>query len=99
MQHQSSVVYSEQLSKILIFFSWNLVLLELTNIYSPPTPKKRTLTPYDAVTKFTSMLLKKITTGLILSSFLTLEFTVPDHDGGRPMEVNACILITHMVYL
>ncbi len=24
---------------------------------------------------------------------------VPDHDGGRPMEVNACILITHMVYL
>ncbi len=25
--------------------------------------------------------------------------TVPDHDGGRPMEVNACILITHMVYL
>jgi hypothetical protein len=32
------------------------------------------------------------------------EFTptwigVPDHDGGWPMEVNACILITHMVYL
>jgi hypothetical protein len=25
--------------------------------------------------------------------------TVPDHDGGRPMEVNACILITHMFYL
>jgi translation initiation factor 2B subunit (eIF-2B alpha/beta/delta family) len=25
--------------------------------------------------------------------------TVPNHDGGRPMEVNACILITHMVYL
>ncbi len=25
--------------------------------------------------------------------------TVPDHDGGRPMEVNACILIAHMVYL
>ncbi len=25
--------------------------------------------------------------------------SVPDHDGGRPMEVNACILITHMVYL
>jgi hypothetical protein len=25
--------------------------------------------------------------------------TVPDHDGGRPIEVNACILITHMVYL
>ncbi len=24
---------------------------------------------------------------------------VPDHDGGRQMEVNACILITHMVYL
>jgi hypothetical protein len=24
---------------------------------------------------------------------------VPDHDGGRPTEVNACILITHMVYL
>ncbi len=23
--------------------------------------------------------------------------SVPDHDGGRPMEVNACILITHMV--
>ncbi len=23
----------------------------------------------------------------------------PDHDGGQPMEVNACILITHMVYL
>jgi hypothetical protein len=25
--------------------------------------------------------------------------SVPDHDGGRPIEVNACILITHMVYL
>jgi hypothetical protein len=25
--------------------------------------------------------------------------TVPDHDGGQPMEVNACILTTHMVYL
>ncbi len=24
---------------------------------------------------------------------------IPDHDGGRPMEVNACILTTHMVYL
>jgi hypothetical protein len=24
---------------------------------------------------------------------------VPDHDGGRPIKVNACILITHMVYL
>jgi hypothetical protein len=24
---------------------------------------------------------------------------VPDHDGGRPMEVNACILIIHMVYI
>ncbi len=22
---------------------------------------------------------------------------VPDHDGGRPIEVNACILITHRV--
>jgi hypothetical protein len=28
-----------------------------------------------------------------------LKIVVPDHDGGRPMEVNACILITHMVYL
>jgi hypothetical protein len=27
------------------------------------------------------------------------DIGVPDHDGGRPMEVNACILITHMVYL
>jgi hypothetical protein len=25
--------------------------------------------------------------------------SVPDHDGGRPMEAKACILITHMVYL
>ncbi len=25
--------------------------------------------------------------------------SVPDHDGGRPIEVNTCILITHMVYL
>ncbi len=25
--------------------------------------------------------------------------SVPDHDRGRPIEVNACILITHMVYL
>jgi hypothetical protein len=24
---------------------------------------------------------------------------VPDQDGGQPMEVNACILITHIVYL
>jgi hypothetical protein len=29
----------------------------------------------------------------------SVRFIVPDHDGGRPMEVNACILITHMVYL
>jgi hypothetical protein len=28
-----------------------------------------------------------------------LAITVPNHDGGRPMEVNACILTTHMVYL
>jgi hypothetical protein len=27
------------------------------------------------------------------------DVVVPDHDGGRPMEVNACILTTHMVYL
>ncbi len=27
------------------------------------------------------------------------NLNVPDHDRGRPMEVNACILITHMVYL
>jgi hypothetical protein len=27
------------------------------------------------------------------------DIIVPDHDGGRPTEVNACILITHMVYL
>jgi hypothetical protein len=27
------------------------------------------------------------------------RISVPDHDGGRPIEVNACILITHMVYL
>jgi hypothetical protein len=30
---------------------------------------------------------------------LSPELLVPDHDGGRPIEVNACILITHMVYL
>jgi hypothetical protein len=29
----------------------------------------------------------------------SVTWSVPDHDGGRPMEVNACILITHMVYL
>jgi hypothetical protein len=28
-----------------------------------------------------------------------ITVVVPDHDGGRPIEVNACILITHMVYL
>ncbi len=27
-----------------------------------------------------------------------IQEVVPDHDGGRPTEVNACILITHMVY-
>ncbi len=31
--------------------------------------------------------------------YCLLIVPVPDHDGGRPMEVNACILITHMVYL
>ncbi len=35
--------------------------------------------------------------GMYLDEHLTVS--VPDHDGGRPMEVNACILITHMVYL
>ncbi len=32
-------------------------------------------------------------------STLPLIVIVPDHNGGRPIEVNACILITHMVYL
>ncbi len=26
-------------------------------------------------------------------------FTVPDHDGGRPKQINAWFLYTHMVYL
>jgi hypothetical protein len=43
------------------------------------------------------------TINLILAFFslgaIFLAGTVPDHNGGRPMEVNACILITHMVYL
>jgi hypothetical protein len=29
----------------------------------------------------------------------TRTIPVHDHDGGRPIEVNECILITHMVYL
>jgi hypothetical protein len=33
------------------------------------------------------------------SSCPVMVVLVPDHDGGRPMEVNACILITHMVHL
>jgi hypothetical protein len=37
------------------------------------------------------------------AAYLSREYAgigiVPDHDGGRPIEVNACILITHMVYL
>ncbi len=35
------------------------------------------------------------------SDRIYVQYTVhvPDHDGGRPIEVNACILITHMVYL
>jgi hypothetical protein len=36
---------------------------------------------------------------LALGEYLQTVIRVPDHDGGRPMEVNACILITHMVYL
>jgi hypothetical protein len=31
-------------------------------------------------------------------TFITV-LIVPNHNGGQPMEVNACILITHMVYL
>jgi hypothetical protein len=27
------------------------------------------------------------------------EDTVPDHDGGRPEEVNSCVLNSYMVYL
>jgi hypothetical protein len=34
-----------------------------------------------------------------LRAFKVLKHIVPDHDGRRPMEVNACIFITHMVYL
>jgi hypothetical protein len=37
--------------------------------------------------------------GAVSVVFLTAMIGVPDHDGGRPIEVNACILITHMVYL
>ncbi len=29
----------------------------------------------------------------------SIYLSVPDHNEGRPIEVNACILITHMVYL
>jgi hypothetical protein len=31
--------------------------------------------------------------------WVVLDISVPDHDGGRPKQTNACILITHMVYL
>ncbi len=39
------------------------------------------------------------TAGILRVCEKKLCIIVPDHDGGRPMEVNACILITHMVYL
>jgi hypothetical protein len=42
--------------------------------------------------------LYKLLSILTVYIFLSL-ISVPDHDGGRPIEVNACILITHMVYL
>ncbi len=29
----------------------------------------------------------------------TAIITVPDHDGGRPKEVNSCVLNSYMVYL
>jgi hypothetical protein len=35
----------------------------------------------------------------IILSWKKTVIGVPDHDGGRPIEVNACILTTHMVYL
>jgi hypothetical protein len=34
-----------------------------------------------------------------IAAGITYMGTVPDHDGGWPIEVNACILITQMVYL
>jgi hypothetical protein len=41
-----------------------------------------------------------IPTPLLQGGFLNLNILiVPDHDGGRPIEENACILITHWVYL
>jgi hypothetical protein len=36
---------------------------------------------------------------MMMSVMTSMAMIVPDHDGGRPIEVNACILITHMVYL
>jgi hypothetical protein len=30
---------------------------------------------------------------------LKCEVSVPDHDGGRPKQINAWFLYTHMVYL
>ncbi len=37
---------------------------------------------------------------LSLVQFTSLSFTiVPDHDGGRPKQINAWFLYTHMVYL
>jgi hypothetical protein len=42
-----------------------------------------------------SEVLNYITNGFTVQN----KLNVPDHDGGRPMEVNACILTTHMVYL
>ncbi len=53
-----------------------------------------------AVLQFTFLgTLRQFAIVSLSTNFLYLFFIVPDHDGGRPMEVNACILITHMVYL
>ncbi len=35
----------------------------------------------------------------VMYTFFLRTFSVPDHDRGRPKKTNACILITHMVYL
>jgi hypothetical protein len=50
MQHQSSVVYSEQLSKILIFFHETLFYWNWQICFAPQ--KRKNITPSDELTKF-----------------------------------------------
>jgi hypothetical protein len=78
--------------------AWVALVLNLLDLLN----KQDTYTDIGRMTNSSTWCFKTTQTLIFVSVSPVCVFhniTVPDHDGGRPTEINACILITHMVYL